>query len=495
MLEQQDFKNRVVPLSFSTLVSLQEYDLEEPVCEEEPACETGKLNKSFCKGTMRIAYVGKNRNNTSISKETFEKAVPSMFNCPIVANYIEDEDKIGSHDCEWEVKDGKINVYNLTEPIGVIPESANHWYEEVVEDDGTIHEYLCTDILLWKRQRCFAHILEKGSVSESMEITIKDGEWNGLYYEIYDMYFTAFCLLETAAPCFESASIALFSIDESFKSKYQDMLKELSEYNQNNNERNKEDMSKENTTPEVVTNAEEEASVDNGSNFALTAKQLWGDAQSVLSKEIMDTEWGEMYRYYLLDIQDDELIVEDWEDWNVYGLKYSLDGDNIVIDFESKVRKKVVYADYEEGENPETNESYSVVYENFKEAYQGKVQELEDCNNELSEVKEKFEKATNELDVLQEENSKIKSEKYATEMSYTFGKFEQILGSNEQYKEYKNTVMENQEYSVEDVENHCYSLIGRYNLVQTQTKHIGIVEEPEIDKKKNAPYGGAFLND
>ena len=51
-----------------------------------------EVNESFDKGILRIAYTGSNRNHTYISQEAFERAIPSMYCCPIVANYIREED-------------------------------------------------------------------------------------------------------------------------------------------------------------------------------------------------------------------------------------------------------------------------------------------------------------------------------------------------------------------------------------------------------------------
>ena len=50
-------------------------------------------NKSFDACTLRVMYTGKNRNRTSISKEAVEKAIPTLYNCPIVCNYDVEEDK------------------------------------------------------------------------------------------------------------------------------------------------------------------------------------------------------------------------------------------------------------------------------------------------------------------------------------------------------------------------------------------------------------------
>jgi len=66
-------------------------------------------NSSFDSGVLRVCYTGRNRNNSFISKETFERCMPSIYNCPIVCRYDRDTDTIGSHDMELvETDDGGI---------------------------------------------------------------------------------------------------------------------------------------------------------------------------------------------------------------------------------------------------------------------------------------------------------------------------------------------------------------------------------------------------
>ncbi len=81
-------------------------------------------NSSFDSGVLRVAYTGKNRNNSFISKETFERCMPSIYNCPIVCNYDRESDTIGSHDMELVSDDNGMRIVNITQPVGVIPESA-----------------------------------------------------------------------------------------------------------------------------------------------------------------------------------------------------------------------------------------------------------------------------------------------------------------------------------------------------------------------------------
>lgn len=115
-------------------------------------------NSSFASGILRVAYTGKNRNNSFISKETFERCIGSIYNCPIVCNYDRETDTIGAHDMELVTdENGSMRIVNVTAPVGVIPESAEYYFEEI-EDNSGIHEYLCVDALIWKRQEAYKKI-------------------------------------------------------------------------------------------------------------------------------------------------------------------------------------------------------------------------------------------------------------------------------------------------------------------------------------------------
>lgn len=186
-----------------------------------------KCNDSFDYGVLRIAYHGENRNGSFISRDTMERcARKSIYNVPVVANYHRETDSIGAHDAEIVRKKGTPTLVNVTQPIGVVPESADFWWNKVAEDDGTIHEYLCADVLLWKRQEAYAKIKEDGITAQSMEIGVNQCHRENKLLIVEDFEFQAFCLLGNAEPCFESASLATFDKDE-FYTQFAAMLSDL----------------------------------------------------------------------------------------------------------------------------------------------------------------------------------------------------------------------------------------------------------------------------
>lgn len=72
-----------------------------------------EVNSSFDSGVLKVAYAGKNRNGSSISKEAFERSIHTIYNCPIVCNYNREEDMIGSHDMEVVSKNGEMQLVGL----------------------------------------------------------------------------------------------------------------------------------------------------------------------------------------------------------------------------------------------------------------------------------------------------------------------------------------------------------------------------------------------
>lgn len=170
------------------------------------------LNPSFDLARVGIAYHGLNRNHSIISKEVFEKALPSLYNVPIVGRYIPDEGDFGSHDIMVAVNEnGEYSIENATVPFGVVPESSKFTWETVQEENGEEREYLFANCVIWKRSYGYETLISQKEWSQSMEITVNDFEYDeDQNMVIKDMTFTALCILgNNIEPCFESASVQL----------------------------------------------------------------------------------------------------------------------------------------------------------------------------------------------------------------------------------------------------------------------------------------------
>lgn len=497
-----------------------------------------ELNPSFDLGKLRIAYHGKNRNGSKISKESFERAVPTMFNCPVVCSYDRETDSIGSHDIML-VKDpdspSSFKIVNMTTPVGVVPESAAWSWETVTEKDGRENEYLSTDILLWKRQEAYQKILKDGIEAQSMEIQVNNGwvDKEDGSYVIEDFAFTAFCLLgEDTEPCFESAEVEVYANTmASFKEKMGEMMADLKETYSMINSPNPEVEIKNDLTeggenldeklalvneyglsiddldfalddftvdelrekfeamkaePEAQESpAEEAAEKTPEENFALEGELRAGLCEAIEGLGTFETPWGPEMRYWFVDYDKDlmEVYAESGEDWKLYGFVFSLDGDKVAIDESSRKRMKWVVAEYDEGSD---NTPFASVYERIVDQY---------SQNE-SAWSEKFQKASEtiqsmdtELNALREFKKDVEDTRMKNAREELFGRFEDLEG-NEAFNALKESA---EQYDLEALEEKCYAIRGRESVKQNFAKE----KQPKIKVADKAPskepYGGMFV--
>jgi hypothetical protein len=210
-------------------------------------------NSSFKSVKMRIFAFSKNRNLSNITEQSFLLAKSSLYNCPIVSKYIEDEtDSFGldgdlsGHNAtlkktiDKNTGDEIYSIYNDTFPIGLIPNSANIYQEEVnegTEENPDIKTYVVAEgCLLWMRYDASRKIdewLNNGIIPKiSMEIKILSGVMEENYYKINSFEFEAVCALSSKKePCFKMAEISNYT-KQDFEKSYSEMLKELKELTQ-----------------------------------------------------------------------------------------------------------------------------------------------------------------------------------------------------------------------------------------------------------------------
>lgn len=105
-------------------------------------------NDMISKCTIKVMYLGENRNRSSISKAVAERMANSLPGCPIVATFIEEKDDFGDHGHVITVEDGEVKFSCKTVPYGFIAPDAKVWFQEFVDtsDDGvkTVREYMMT---------------------------------------------------------------------------------------------------------------------------------------------------------------------------------------------------------------------------------------------------------------------------------------------------------------------------------------------------------------
>lgn len=477
-----------------------------------------------------VMHTGANKNRTSFTKDTINKAISSIANMPIlgyVVDELDDEEKdFKGHEHELRVTDNDVKYMYAGQAYGVIPESCNpRW---IIKDDGTgtEREYLRVDGLIWTKFGDPVDIFTRDvTKNHSVELTDmvcgpKDRDGNT---PVSSFKFDGFCILSTTDPKIQPAMTgscitAQFSVDDITSQirerlyEYQALQQNYSAQNENPSDEEKGDIkpmneNEKNTTvaentvvdnPETVTppaeNAVQEPDVQTTENttsaegegetpvaentvtnknegepaptentapategepagaqeFTLTIMQLTDEVSSILAEQKTPSKWDPEYmvpRYWMNDIQDNEVIVMDYSTYKLMGIPYSMNGDNVVLDFENAKRKKVSYADWDEGEvMPGTIAAFTTLTD--------KIVELSDsftkAANEVSEIKPK-------LEAYQQAEAEAIAAADKAKRDELFSIMDEKLGANEEYTALK----ENKEISYADLETKCYALVGR----------------------------------
>lgn len=477
-----------------------------------------------------VMHTGANRNRTSFTKDTINKAISSIANMPIlgyVVDELDDEEKdFKGHEHELRVTNNDVKYMYAGQAYGVIPESCNpRW---IIKDDGTgtEREYLRVDGLIWTKFGDPVDIFTRDvTKNHSVELTDmvcgpKDRDGNT---PVSSFKFDGFCILSTTDPKIQPAMTgscitAQFSVDDITSQirerlyEYQALQQNYSAQNENPSDEEKGDIkpmneNEKNTTvaentvvdnPETVTppaeNAVQEPDVQTTENttsaegegetpvaentvtnknegepaptentapategepagaqeFTLTIMQLTDEVSSILAEQKTPSKWDPEYmvpRYWMNDIQDNEVIVMDYSTYKLMGIPYSMNGDNVVLDFENAKRKKVSYADWDEGEvMPGTIAAFTTLTD--------KIVELSDsftkAANEVSEIKPK-------LEAYQQAEAEAIAAADKAKRDELFSIMDEKLGANEEYTALK----ENKEISYADLETKCYALVGR----------------------------------
>lgn len=184
------------------------------------------LNPSFHKAKTRIMAIESVANRCNFSTNSVVESLPTLKNVPIVAQYNDETGNFKGH--EFDVRGSA-----LTYGIGVIPESAEQWIEEV-EENGETKKYLCSDVLLWKRQKKeFEFIKSHKGLNVSMEVMITDANFDdNEILNIDSFYFTAVTVLGVGVtPAFDSANITFAKNEEQIK----EMMFELNNFEREEN--------------------------------------------------------------------------------------------------------------------------------------------------------------------------------------------------------------------------------------------------------------------
>lgn len=421
-----------------------------------------QINPLFSVCNVRVMYTGKNRNRSFISKESVERALPTLKNIPIVGEYSEESRDFKGHGGKIDLDTFK--YIHTTKPYGVVPESATYEWEEV---DGK--EYLTIKgCYLWTgRYEEALQVIEQGK-GQSMEIEVTNGYWDDRedVYVINDFVFSALCILgDSVEPAFEDARIYAYTLDkDSFKAEFNQMLKELKESLQYsctkgvNEVTLQELLDKYSLTVEDLT--EKGIDVEN-----ITLEELEGKIKELFQVNDPEPQQQDSGQQPQEPSQNDgepvQEPVQDGKGGNEPSNPQAGEGDGEKIDkaeFEAKIKE-----------------------------YQNQVSDLE---AKLKQAQEKIDSLTTELEDLKQfklNTLRKEHEEKAKDIFVKFGLSEDEVADIDVHK-----------FTLEEIEEKCYAILGKklMNKKLDFSVNNGVKVKVNLDLDKSPedddPYGDLF---
>ena len=359
----------------------------------------------FTKVKIWLMHLGKNLNNSAFEKSVVDKAIPTLQYIPIMG-FVElndDNEKDFSDHRYIITKDEKgIRRKYMGTPYGVIKSSDdnNAHYEERLCEDGETRTFLVTEGVIWNVLEDGAEIFHRDLVkSQSMELYEKsiDGyeDDDGIFH-FTEFSFRAACVLgDDVTPAMTGSTVEVqFTLSDFVK----DIQSELNDKYTTFTKLTEVVNEKTNGGVEIMDNTD----------FTQTLLSQFEDISAqVRQHETFTDRWGyECARYYAVDIQENEVIVVDAKNnYNYFGLSFTMNGDKAEIDFETAKRKKLRYEDYVEGSSVEGAFDFG---KHIEEIENNAFAKIEEANMKVSEAEGKvaefetkvseFEAAKNEIE-------------------------------------------------------------------------------------------------
>lgn len=467
----------------------------------------------FINCTIDVLHTGTNFNGSVFSKEVVEENLDTIKNTPILGFIREMPDgeyDFKGHEYIITKDENGVRRKNIGSVYGVVPESCNpRWFEKTL-DSGEEVEVLQVDALLWSKLEDSKDIMlrdiEKGQSMELRQDSIdgyEDTE-TGLFHFTKFSFDGCTILGDGIDPAMQDAKITINEVQftmsdfvKNIQNELNDKLKAFTELNMVNE--------KTNGGVEIMENTD----------FTQTLLSQFEDISAqVRQYETYTDRWGyECSRYYAVDVQENEVIVVDTKNnYNYFGLSFTMNGDKAEIDFDSAKRKKLRYDDYEEGSSVEgafdfgkhieeiENNAFAKIEEANTKASdaEGKISEFENAKND---IEEKFNQISAEFEEMKPkyeqfvlaEQARIEAELDA-QKDAEFAKYETVLADDANFAALKE---KKSEMTVKEIESECAIMYARKNLAQFSTSRsnediltAGLVGSTEKDGYyESARYG------
>lgn len=441
-----------------------------------------EINPSFSICDILVAYEGKNRNWSDISKSVFEEAHYSLYGVPIVGEWVKLEDDQnketwGSHGGRLIISDQGIKFEQTTKCLGFVTKEAveNAEWVLIKEKNGIDkHNYLkLSGCILWTQKYEECNSILDENFGQSMEIKIIEGvERSDGFLQIDKFIYQALCILgNQVEPCFESASIGRHYTFDEFKKEFTMMLDEYKKSQKPIKEGN---------------HNMKEKIVEILSAFKFT---------NTVNKEVP--------KYEILAIRDDAVDVIDREaDYKLYSIPYSKnESDEVIVEYDNKAEKSIVAGEKSEVDFSIKTEIADVTADMVAFAISTHESDV------ISDLNEKYSKLEADYNALKAESKKDKAilaeyakaksdaefELHKAEVDKKIDEYRVKMGQFSEYLIYRTKV----DYSktVDQVDVDMLILLGKFNKGQSSAfSYVPQVTGVNEDKNNigNSRYGNLF---
>lgn len=438
--------------------------------------ETNFMHPEFSEVEIWIGTYGDNANRSNISKEAYEKAIPSLDLIPIVGVFDAEKEDFKGHGNKVVIEDGNVKIVKTTKPYGVVPQPSNARWQKT--ENGA--EYLVCDGILWTGRYPEAEKVFDNESNQSMEIHVNESSLNKDKIQmISDFYFSSLAILGAdVEPCFPEAKIVYSLNKDDFTEEFSLLINEI--------ENIKKDMKggTDNVNREEIINkysflkGEEFEKIINDSEisveeleeklFSLSVNSTLEKIEESLSshKYTYAYPWGEeveykKYGYVDLISEDKKVIVIDYEEKGFVkflGINYELDNDDIVLDFENA--KRYIRGDWKEYVEGDSDIEVNPIFGKIEDKMNSKMNEFEEMKSENERLKAENE----ELENFKRETLDSKKEEEIEEL---FSKFEE-LSEVEGFNDLKENAKES---DLADVEMQLFAMLGKLNFNKKKTNN------------------------
>lgn len=107
------------------------------------------LNPLMSECSIKVMYIGENRNRSFISKEVATDMAKTLRGCPIVGYFKNEKQDFADHGQRMVIDDEGISFDCLTKPYGFVAPDAKVWFQKFNDFDefgnSVEHEYLMTN--------------------------------------------------------------------------------------------------------------------------------------------------------------------------------------------------------------------------------------------------------------------------------------------------------------------------------------------------------------